>query len=92
MLKIVQYMARISTLLVLSAVLYYFIDDTAFIQEDNRKSVEACRVEVEGGCPLLLQALEARTVEVHLLEEKIKQLELDISILSSCPITMPTEK
>ena len=92
MLKAIQYSARVTTLLVLAATLYYFVDDSFFLYTDNKKSVEKCVKEVKGGCPLVFNELEERTAEIYLLRERISQLELDLATLSSCPISLPTEE
>ena len=89
--RIAELAARLATLVVLSATLYYFIDDSVFISEDNKKSLKVCKQQVEKGCPLLLEALDTRTIEVHLLMAKVKQLESDLQTLSSCPISLPQD-
>lgn len=69
--KAISFTARIITLLTLIGLLYYTINDDALIKYDNRKTLNLCREEVSGGCPLLLQALEEQAVELENLKKKL---------------------
>ena len=73
--KFVAYAARIATLITLLGLLYYVVNDDFLITHDNKKTAALCIEEAENGCPLLLEALEEKALEVEALKGALRQLQ-----------------
>ena len=74
--KAISYAARLVTLLTLLGLLYYTVNDEALVKYDNRNTFELCRDEVQGGCPLLLEALEDKVIELENLKKTCVQTSI----------------